>query len=132
MRDIIEDTIPYSNTIIDSVRLLTRHDYGHDNSWGLVLGSSFSRYIGDHITGGMVLWVHPTETTKLGSDDDNRYTYRIRVRSTTEIWFSQHSSWVFGKDKKETDMINPLDGFSYVRTVPVQDEYTLTVIVPKH
>ncbi len=119
----IASAIPYADLIIDFVKLLTRKDY----STGAVLitDSSFSRYLGNHITGGMVLEVKPTDTGMLAP---GTYSYRIRAYSRTEIWFYEHSSWVFGKNIKSRTDIQPLGTLKYIKTISVSRDYTLTIV----
>jgi len=51
MIDKIASYIPYADLVIDFIKLLTRQDYSQSGPQ-LITDSSFSRYIGDHITGG--------------------------------------------------------------------------------
>ena len=120
----IASAIPYADLVIDFVKLLTRQDYSQSGPQ-LITNPSFSRYIGNHITGGMILRVKPTDTGRLRS---GTYDYRIRAYSRTEIWFYEHSSWVFGKDIKSRTDIQPLGTSKYVKTISVSRDYTLTLV----
>lgn len=124
----ISSYIPYVDLVIDSVKLLTRQDYSQSGP-ELITNPAFSRYIGNHMTGGMLLRVKPTSTYMLESGN---HTYRIRAYSRTEIWFYEHSSWPFSKDIKEGTKIQPLGTSKYVRTISTSQSYTLTVTVIKN
>lgn len=128
MIDKIADYIPYADLVIDFVKLLTRQDYSESGPQ-LITSPSFSRYIGDHVTGGMIIRVKPTDTGEL---EPGEYTYRIGTLSRTEIWFYEHSSWVLGEDIKEELGLQPspqpLDTSKYIGAISVSREYTLTVV----
>jgi len=124
MTDKIASYIPYADLVIDFVRLLTRQDYSQSGPQ-LITSSSFSRYIGNHITGGMVLRVKPIDT---GGLRPGTYRYIIRAYSRTEIWFYEHSGGVFGENIKDGVNVRPLGVSRYVRTVSVSRDYTLTVV----
>ncbi|NJE42649.1 hypothetical protein [Thermococcus sp. GR6] len=124
MIDKIASNIPYADLVIDFIKLLTRQDYSQSGPQ-LITDPSFSRYIGNHITGGMILRVKPTDTGRLGQ---GTYSYRIRAYSRTEIWFYEHSSWVFSKGIKGELNMQPLGISKYIKTISVSREYTLTVI----
>ena len=120
----IASNIPYADLVIDAVKLLTRYDYSQSGPQ-LIISPSFSRSIGNHITGGMILRVKPTDTGKLPS---GTYTYRIKARSTTSIWFNGHSSWVFSKNGEITNKVSPMSTSVYIKTVSISETYTLTVV----
>jgi len=124
MIDKIADYIPYADLVIDLVKLLTRQDYS-ESGRQLITNPSFSRDIGDHVTGGMIIRVRPTDTGEL---EPGEYTYKIGASSRTEIWFYEHSSWVFGKDTKGELSLQPLDTSKYIKTISVNEDYTLTVV----